>query len=366
MKTALIYNFAQHYRTNIFTLMDKDMDIDFYFGDHYLNVKKMDYSLLSHKVTEVRNLHMGPFCWQTGVVPLAFKKYDTYIMLGEPFTISSWMLMILARLFGKRVYFWSHGWYGKETRLKAIIKKMFFGLANGTLLYGNYAKALMVKEGLKAEKLTVIHNSLMYDKQIEIRKSLHSKDMYREHFGNSNPVVVFVGRLTQVKKLHQILQAQSICQQKESPFNLIFIGDGEEMEPLKKEASRFGLEQQVWFYGPSYDEEELSTLLYNADLCVAPGNIGLTAMHAMAYGCPCISHNDFPYQMPEFEAIREGVTGSFFERDNVNSLASCIENWLTNNKDKREEIRQACYDEIDRNWNPHVQLDVIKKVLNQK
>lgn len=363
MKTALIYNFAQHYRTNIFTLMDKEMDIDFYFGDHYLNVKKMDYSLLSHKVTEVRNLHLGPFCWQTGVVSLAFKKYDTFIMLGEPFTISSWMLMILSRLMGKRVFFWSHGWYGKETRLKALIKKAFFGLANGTMLYGNYAKGLMVKEGLNADKLTVIHNSLMYDRQIEIRKSLHSTDTYREHFGNSNPVVVFVGRLTQVKKLHQILQAQAICNENASPFNLIFIGDGEEMESLQKETVRLGLEKQVWFYGPSYDETELSQLLYDADICVAPGNIGLTAMHAMAYGCPCISHNDFKWQMPEFEAIKEGVTGTFFQRDNVESLADSIKKWIRQHSSQREEVRKACFKEIDEEWNPHVQLERIKGAI---
>lgn len=54
MKLCLIYNFAQHYRTNIFTLMDQQMDIDFVFGEKYLNVKKMDYSLLKHKVTEVK------------------------------------------------------------------------------------------------------------------------------------------------------------------------------------------------------------------------------------------------------------------------------------------------------------------------
>lgn len=29
MKLCLIYNFAQHYRTSIFTLMDKEFDMDF-------------------------------------------------------------------------------------------------------------------------------------------------------------------------------------------------------------------------------------------------------------------------------------------------------------------------------------------------
>ena len=32
-RICLIDNFAQHYRENIFTLMDQNMDIDFVFGD---------------------------------------------------------------------------------------------------------------------------------------------------------------------------------------------------------------------------------------------------------------------------------------------------------------------------------------------
>ena len=126
MKIALIYNFAQHYRANIFTLMDKEMDIDFYFGDHYLNVKKMDYSLLTHNVIEVKNIHIGPFIWQTNTVHLVWKEYDTFIMLGEPKCISSWLVLILSRLLKKHFYFWTHGWYGREGWLKRKVKKIYF------------------------------------------------------------------------------------------------------------------------------------------------------------------------------------------------------------------------------------------------
>ena len=103
--------------------------------------------------------------------------------------------------------------------------------------------------------------------------------------------------------------------------------------------------------------------MYNADLCVAPGNIGLTAMHAMMFGCPCISHDDFCWQMPEFEAIREGKTGCFFKRDDINSLASTISKWLKEKENKRQEVREACFKEIDENWNPHKQIKIIKSVI---
>lgn len=361
MRVCIIYNFAQHYRRNIFSLMDQTMNVDFYFGDHYLNVEKMDYSVLHHKVTEIKNINIGLIKWQKGVIKLAFMNYDTFIVLGNPMVLSTWFLLILGRLLRKNVFLWTHGWYGKETRFEAIIKKMFFGLASGCFLYGNYARKLMINEGLKSSKLKVIHNSLLYDMQVNLRKELRKSSQYINHFGNNYHNVVFIGRLIKSKKLDQLLRAQFICINRGFNINITFIGDGQVLEDLKCLAKSLGSSNQVWFYGPSYDENELSQLLYDADLCVSPGNIGLTAMHAMVYGCPCVSHNDFKWQGPEFEAIKEGITGSFFERDNIESLADCIQNWLTNAD--REVIRAACFIEIDEEWNPHKQLEIIKKTI---
>lgn len=363
MKFCLIYNFAQHYRKSIFTLVDENMEIDFYFGDKMEDVKKLDYDLFKNKVKEVHNVNLGPFLWQKDVIKLVFKKYDTFIMLGQYKCFSTWIILVLARALGKRVFFWSHGWYGKETPLQKVIKKVFFGLANGTMLYGNYARDLMIKEGLNPYKLTVIYNSLAYDKQLNIRRGLIYSDTYISHFGNSLPNVVFVGRFTKVKKLHLLIEALSISKKQGYLYNLTFIGDGEERNNLLSLTESKDVSKQIWFYGLTYDEKELSNLLYNADLCVAPGNIGLTAMHAMVYGCPCISHNDFTRQMPEFEAIKEGVTGSFFQYGDTDNLASCINNWFSLHINDREVIRKNCYKEIEEHWNPHVQFDIIKHTI---
>lgn len=346
-------------------LMDKNLDIDFVFGDHYLDVKKMDYTLLQHNVKEVKNIEWGPIVWQSGVIHLPLKNYDKFIILGEPMNISTWIVLILCKFLNKDVYLWTHGWYGRETRLKAFVKKVFFGLAKGLFLYGNYARNLMIADGFLPQKLFTIHNSLMYDEQLKLRDSLQESDIFKNYFQNQYFVVVFVGRLTKIKKLNLLVEAQSISLKRGLPFNLVFIGNGEEKEYLEGLGKKYGLSSMIWFYGATYAEKELSELLYNADLCVAPGNIGLTAMHAMVYGCPCISHNDFRWQMPEFEAIKEGVTGCFFEKDNVKSLSDSIICWHNAHANDRETVRIACYKEIDNYWNPHVQLKIIKKVIEE-
>ena len=174
---------------------------------------------------------------------------------------------------------------------------------------------------------------------------------------------MFIGRLTKVKKLDMLIEAVARLKANEEHYNIVFVGDGVERDSLQQQVNGLGISEQVWFYGACYDEKTNAELIYNADLCVAPGNIGLTAIHVLMFGCPAISHNDFAWQMPEFESIKTGQTGDFFEKGSVESLASTITKWFAEKKDKRDEVRQACYKEIDTNWNPYYQMDIIKKNL---
>ena len=366
MRICLIYNFAQHYRKEIFELIDKEFDCDFLFGDVMGDVKKMDYTNFRGVVTETHTIKLlSGFYYQPGVLPLLRKNYDAYILLGETRAISTWLFSMLARFFPKKkIFFWSHGWYGKESKLEGVLKNILFRLPNGGMfLYGNYARNLMIGEGFPSEKLFVIHNSLAYSKHLKIRKALCPNSIYRNHFNNINPNLIFVGRLTPVKKLDQLLFALSNCREKGFNYNLTIVGDGTQLNELKSLTKALGLTDSVWFYGSSYDEKELADFIYNADLCVSPGNVGLTAIHSMTFGTPVISHDCFKWQMPEFEAIEIGKTGCFFEMNNVDSLCDSIISWLETNLKVREQIRRNCMEKIDSEWNPKFQIDILKKTL---
>jgi glycosyltransferase involved in cell wall biosynthesis len=147
--------------------------------------------------------------------------------------------------------------------------------------------------------------------------------------------------------------------------NALIVGNGEEKVMLMDEAARLGVDERVWFYGDCYDEELISELLFNADVCISPGNVGLTAIHSLTYGCPVITHDDFAYQGPEFEVILEGNTGAFFKKENIKSLVSVTERWLCDSFNKRNRIRQQCYDVIDAKWNPNNQIKILKKVFQE-
>lgn len=369
MALCIIYNFAQKYREGIFTKIDKEYNCKWFFGNNKTDIKGFDINKL--KEAKIVNNHFiphTPFYYQTGTPSLSGKKgIDDFLILGDPFCVSAWLLSLRIKLFNrkKRLYFWTHGWYGKENYLRKWMKTIFFKMANGIFLYGNYAKQLMIKEGFNEKKLHVIHNSLDYDKQLVIRNSMHATDIYKEYFGNENNTLIFIGRLTEVKRIDLLLEAIASLKEQGKEYNLVLVGDGVMRKELEEITTRLNITKQVWFYGACYDENKNAELIYNADLCVSPGNVGLTAMHTMMFGTAVATHDTFCWQMPEFEAIKEGKTGTFFKINDAASIADSISSWFKQHSGNREEVRQECYKEIDTQWNPYFQMKIFKEVIKK-
>lgn len=355
-----VTNIAAHYRSAIYQLMDKTFDIDFIFGDHPAD-KRFDVTLLNNPTRVFQNTYLTKSIYYQKGIPFLYRRYDKILITGDPHCLSTWFLLLFSRIFGrKQVYLWSHGWYGKESKFETVIKKWFFSISDGVFVYGDRAKSLMVKVGLDGNKIWPIHNCLDYEKQLEVRSRLTHTNVYNAKFHNDRPNLIFIGRLTPQKKLDMIIDALKICRGKGYFFNMTFIGEGVSKTLLEEKVNSCGLKNQVWFYGACHDENVNGELIYNSDLCVSPGNVGLTAVHCMTFGTPVLTNNDFNHQMPEFETIVPGKTGNFFEAGNSESLSQAIIDWFETKKD-REVIRQNCYENIEKGWTPEYQIGVLKK-----
>ncbi len=367
-RVCCIFNLAPHYRAPIYKLMDTTLDCDFYFGDKVNTaIKIMDVEQLKGYKKTIRNKRIfgTGFLWQSGAWKLVFKPYSYFIVTGSPYIISNYVIAITARLLNKKVFAWSHGMKLYAGRKRRLLENIYFRLCHKVLLYGEYSKSFMVQQGFSEQRLIPIYNSLDYESQLKIRKYLRPSAIFSDRFSNEDPNLIYIGRLQKVKKLDLLINALKLLNDSGTKCNLILIGKDVDGIGLEDMVEEYDLQQRVWFYGPCYDEAEIGKMLFNADLCISPGPIGLTALHALTFGTPIITNDDFSRQMPEFEVIQKNVTGDFFSSGDLSDLADTIDNWLKTKGQDREQLRLEAYKIIDEKYNPNYQISVLKNLISQ-
>lgn len=371
---TIVYHYFAHYRlpvlNEIASIFSGDSEI-FLLADSSSNLpalETIDFSKITIpnlSFKKIKNIWLGPFLWQKGLIKEALNtKSATYIMLGQFNFLSTWVAVPILRLRGIKVFFWSHGVYGNESFFKYIIRVNFYKLANHLLLYGHYSKKLLIRRGFSPNKIDVIYNSLDYKKHLKFRDEylLSKKNIDKLY---NNPYICFIGRLTDIKRLDLLLHSLHQLKKKYNEIiNCVIIGTGPAKNSLLKLAEELSIKDSIIFTGAMYEESKISNILYHSEICIAPGNVGLTAMHSLTYGTPVITHDEPKYQMPEFEAIKSGITGDFFKRNDLKDLTSKIHKWLSYSKNHREEIRTNCFKVIDEYYNPVTQASIIKDIVS--
>jgi 1,2-diacylglycerol 3-alpha-glucosyltransferase len=374
-KTIFITNIFPQYRLAIWKglLNSKTFDIEIYFsqknplGIHSPELEDVFTEQEILKLHIIKNywLKKKVLIWQSKIInTVLFSQFDYLLLLGEMNVVSSWISIFIAKLRGKKIFMWSHGIYGNESLLKKHLRLIFLKQSDFIFLYENKAKLLLKQNGLNEKSLAVVYNSLNFELFETLYKGLlntHKNEFITFFKNNSLPTIIFIGRLTKTKKLTILVEAVRKLNQANTRYNLLIVGSGEDQKYLKNIYN--SLIDQGWlhFYGNCYDDNKTSKLIYHSDLCVSPGNIGLTAIHSLSFGTPVASHNNFNNQMPEVEAIIDGENGFLFEENSSDDLANKIDNWFLNNfKIDKNLIRKI----IIEKYNPENQMRIFKRFFS--
>ncbi len=375
-KVFYFTNIASHYRKNLWEklIQASSFEMHFFFGsNHKLNIKSIDFDKEPFKTSKERltliknHWLVGKILyWQTSVIPICFKSdFQVAIFLGELSILSTWIASLICRFRGIHVIFWTHGLYGNEGFFKKKLRLLFYRLADEIMVYEKRAKKLLLQNSFLEDNVHIVYNSLDFDSHKVIKRRILNSDQINQvdfFKNNSLPLLIFVGRLTSVKKIDLSIKALEILNKNNFLVNLLLIGEGDKRGYLESLVSQSALQNQIYFYGACYDEYTLGRYISMADLCVSPGNVGLTAIHSLTFGTPVCTHNNWYNQMPEVEAIEEGYSGCFFEENNIASLAFTIEDWLKN-VPKKERVANHCFRKIDETYNPYEQLKIIQRMI---
>jgi glycosyltransferase involved in cell wall biosynthesis len=370
LRVAVVYHFFAHYRRAIVERLALDPDRRWTFiGDLQDYASDIEPAQFSSKVRFERcrcvRLAAG-FMWQQGLLPhLLFKRYDVVIFLGADRFLATWIAAAMLRLLGSRVLFWTHGYTRRPTGAAATFRNTFYRLANGLLMYGRWAKAVAIEQGFAPEMVHVIGNSLDFDAQQAALNAMspdRPAQVRRDLFGDDvTPVVSCTTRLVAHRRLDMLLRAAGRLRQLGEPVNIVLVGDGPERGRLIQLAAELGV--RVAFEGACYDESRISEILAASNVVVAPGMVGLSAMHALAYGVPVVSQDNPETQMPEFEAIVPGVTGSLFKEGDLDALVDAIRPWIQTHW-VDPEVRDTCRNLIRRFWSPEFQFQAITRAVD--
>lgn len=324
-----------HYRRHLYETLGADPRIRFLvLADPVADVPYLSLSAAPNRCdfkAATQSLIRLPFglslSWQPAAVKAVLRsRPDIVIAQGSPYELTAWMLAVVGRILHIPVLLWTHGLQGDESGLKWLIRSWLFRLSRGLLLYGDYAKELLISKGFAADRLHVIYNSLDDRRQVAVSEQITSDDCeaFRRSLGigAQERLICFTGRLQPVKRLPWLLHALHRVAQQGRNVHLVLVGDGSERPLLESLVQELKLTKLVHFLGATYDESRLSLVLSASDLAVVPSGAGLSIMHALGYGTPVLLHDKVEEHFPEWEAVREAETGWFYRYDD---LSDCVE-----------------------------------------
>lgn len=381
LRIALLYPYAPHYRLPIFRELMDDPEIQYTLisdTKSRVGIRCIDPLLAERPVSDggidwlfIKNLwlYKEVFLWQFGALKrLRGNNFDGVVFHGNIYILSTWIALVYCKMVKMKVFMWTHGVATSKTGIVWALRKIFYRASDVVMLYGNRAREVMISNGMEREKLTVIYNSVDNSTQIKLRSGITAEctmKVKNDFFGSPDlPLLIFVGRLTRQKRLDMIVDASELLERRGVRVNTMFVGDGEMLDVLKGAVEEKNLAHLFHFFGACYDEEVLSQLVGAADICVSPGEVGLTGITSLAFGTPVISHSSFDHQMPEYEAIIPGVNGDLFEYGSVVSLTDAVEKWVDGVSGlSRDEIRDRCYKVVDKTFNPKNQANLINAAI---
>tara|TARA_R110000868_G_scaffold145993_2_gene366613 strand:+ start:8980 stop:10044 length:1065 start_codon:yes stop_codon:yes gene_type:complete len=154
----------------------------------------------------------------------------------------------------------------------------------------NYAfkKATLIHAWGPAMTVSMVEANVDMDKVMILPKGIDLKKFGNKNTANSEKICAIVTRSLQPEYRHDIiLKAFAILNQKEINFVLTIVGDGTELQGLKKLAKKLNIENKVRFMG-RIPNTELPKLLQDANVYISmPTTEGVSAslFEAMATLC---------------------------------------------------------------------------------
>lgn len=256
-------------------------------------------------------------------------------VLVAPWTLRSALLVpavLRAKASGVGTVLWGHGYSKQERPRKLKLRERQGKLADALVFYDQRTAAGFERRHPRFEGAFVAKNTIDLD-AIESARARHAASgAAAEHtwrdlgFGvpfleRRGPIALHVSRLADDNGVEVLIDATA----RVPDMTSVVVGAGPREARLRALAEAAGVQERVRFVGDRYREDELAPLFALADLFVYPKNVGLSLIHALAYGVPVLTGDDLASHNPEVCALEDGVNGALFRHGDAAALAGKIQ-----------------------------------------
>lgn len=284
----------------------------------------------------------GNLIWQSGVLGLPFERDDILILPANLRYLSSLPLIVRARFKGTKTVLWGHYRSSTSRKWRMALRVLLAKLGDAMLFYTD--------DEIEAYRSSVGKNDRRPIAALNNGINIDPVRMHRAPYvaRQRDRAIFFVGRLTMKADLPLLLKA--IAQPGCKGMALHIVGSGDNEVALRQQARDLGIAERVVWHGASTDEATIATVANQCRLFVYPGEVGLSLIHAMAYGLPCVVHDDPIRHMPEIAAFRAGQTGQTFRRGDAENLSTAIAG-LMDDADELRSLSSQCIEITESKFN---------------
>lgn len=242
-----------------------------------------------------------------------------------------------------RDYFRQHPMYDEGMRLlstgkafylrqwlTARIRKYCYARVAGTLNYSTAAYDILPSYGVKREQIHVTYNSTDTEALWREKAAVLAAPAL---LPPSERRLLHIGRLVKWKRVDLLIEAFARTLTQYPDAELVIVGNGPELDNLKKQAAALGLPLRskeengvdgrgcVRFIGAVYDPKELGAYMNEATVYVLAGMGGLSINDAMTYALPVVCS---VCDSTERDLVTDGRNGLFFRDGDADSLTEKI------------------------------------------
>ena len=151
----------------------------------------------------------------------------------------------------------------------------------------------LIKHGWQPSKISVVWNGVDPDRYNPINVQKQDILAIRKKYGIPNGwhMLLFVGRLTWVKGVPNLLQAMPLVLKEYPNTKLVILGKGGQQSDIVETADRLNIKDNVVYRFDFVSEKERILHYAAADVCVFPSiyePFGIVSLEAMAMEKPCV------------------------------------------------------------------------------